>query len=156
MEHFPEFAANHLFLFALLVSILILLLWNLFSAAWSGVIMLTPRETVRMLNHEDAVMVDIRSAADCSEGHILGARNFPADSIGEQQAEMAKYREQSLILCCNNGNESIRVGRILKTQGFKKIYCVQGGLQAWRTANLPLTRDADSKNIPDKEGTTDD
>jgi len=155
MEHFPEFVANHLFLFVLLVSILILLFWNLFGAALSGVVQLSPHETVRMLN-DNAVMVDIRTVADFSTGHILGARNIPANSIGEQLEELAKYREQSMILCCNTGNESVRAGRTLKMQGFKKIYCMQGGVQAWRTANLPLTRDTNSKNNQDKEGTTDD
>jgi rhodanese-related sulfurtransferase len=155
MEHFPEFVANHLFLFVLLVSILILLVWNLFSAALSGVVLLSPREIIRMLN-DGAVMVDTRTAADFSKGHILGTRNIPLDDIGEQLTELAKYREQSLVLCCNTGNESVRAGRTLKMKGFKKIYCMRGGLQAWRTANLPLTRDTNSKNKQDKEGTTDD
>ena len=155
MEHFPEFVANHLFLFVLLVSVLILLFWNLFGAALSGVVLIGPHETVRMLN-DNAVMVDIRSAADFGKGHILGARNIPANSIGEHLEELAKYREQSMILCCNTGNESVRAGRTLKLQGYKKIYCMQGGLQAWRTANLPLTRDTNSKNNQDREGTADD
>ena len=144
MEHFPEFVANHLVLFALLVSILMLLLWNLFGAALSGVVLLSPHETVRLLN-DHAVMVDVRSVADFGNGHILGARNIPANTMGEYLAELEKYREQSMIFCCNTGNESVRAGRTLKMQGYKKIYCVQGGLQAWRTANLPLTRDTNSK-----------
>ena len=156
MEHFPEFVANHLFLFALLVSVLVLLLWNLFGTALSGVVPINPRETVRMLNHEDAVLVDIRKPGDFSKGHILGAGNVPADRIGEQQAEMAKYKGQSVILCCDNGHDSIRAGRILKMQGFEKIYCIKGGLHAWRTANLPLARDVKSDKNPDKEGMTDD
>lgn len=155
MEHFPEFVANHLFLFVLLVSILILLFWNLFGAALSGVVLISPHETVRILN-DNAVMVDIRTAADFSTGHILGSRNIPADSIGVQLEELAKYREQSMILCCNTGNVSVRAGRTLKMQGFKKIYCLRGGLQAWRTANLPLTRDTNSKNNQNKEGTAND
>jgi rhodanese-related sulfurtransferase len=155
MEHFPEFVANHLLLFVLLASILMLLFWNLFGAALSGVVLISPHETVRILNN-NAVMVDIRTAPDFGTGHILGARNIPANNIGEQLEELAKYREQSMILCCNTGNESVRAGRTLKMQGFKKIFCMQGGLQAWRTANLPLTRDTNSKNNQDKEGTTDD
>jgi rhodanese-related sulfurtransferase len=155
MEHFPEFLANHLLLFVLLASILMLLLWNLFGAVLSGVGLLSSHETVRMLN-DNAIMVDIRNAADFGNGHILGARNIPANNIGEQLEELAKYREQSMILCCNTGNESVRAGRTLKMQGFKNIYCMQGGLQAWRTANLPLTRETQSKNNQHKEGTTDD
>ena len=153
MEHFPEFVGNHLFLFVLLVSIVILLLWNLFGAALSGVDLLGPRETVRMMN-DGAVMVDIRAAPDFSNGHILGARNIPAVNIGERLTELEKYRDQPLVLCCNTGNESVRTGRTLKMQGFKKIYCLQGGLQAWRTANLPLSRDMITENKPVEKDTT--
>ena len=156
MEHLPEFIANHLFLFALLVSVLILLFWNLFGTALSGVILVNPREVIRMMNHDGAVMVDIRNAGDFSNGHILGASNIPADRIGEQQSEMTKYKGQTLIICSNTENESVRAGRILKMQGFEKIFSIKGGLQAWRSVNLPLARDTNSKNNPDKEGKTDD
>jgi len=156
MEHFPEFVANHLFLFALLASILILLFWNLFGTAWSGIVTINSRETIRMMNHQDAVLLDIRKTGEFSNGHILGAGNIPADSIGEQQTEMAKYKGKPVILCCENGNDSIRIGRMLKMQGIEKIYCMKGGLQAWRAANLPLTRDTKSDKNPDKVGTNDD
>ena len=149
MEHFPEFVANHLLLFVLLVSVLILLFWNLFGTAMSGIIQINPRETVRMLNHEDAVLVDIRKPGDFGKGHILGAVNIPVDRIGEQQTEMAKYKGQSVIICCENGNDSIRAGRVLKMPGFEKIFCIKGGLQAWRAANLPLARDANSRKNPE-------
>ncbi|MGH8120364.1 MAG: rhodanese-like domain-containing protein, partial [Gammaproteobacteria bacterium] len=72
MDLFPEFVANHLFLFALLVSVLMLLFWNLFGTAMSGIIQVNPRETIRMLNHEGAVVVDIRRPGEYSNGHILG------------------------------------------------------------------------------------
>lgn len=156
MEHFPEFFANHLFLFVLLISVLMLLFWNLFGTALSGISMINPGEAVRMINHGDAVILDIRSSEDFNSGHILGAGNLPADRIGEQKDEVAKYKKQAVILCCNTGNDSIRIGRTLKMRGFEKIYCIKGGLQAWRSANLPLARDAKSKKNPEKEGTTDD
>ncbi|MGH8120745.1 MAG: rhodanese-like domain-containing protein, partial [Gammaproteobacteria bacterium] len=80
---------------------------------------------------------------------ILGAANIPADRIGEQQTEMAKYKGQPVIICCENGNDSIRAGRMLKMQGFEKIFCIKGGLQAWRSANLPLARNTKSEKNPD-------
>lgn len=154
MEHLPEFVTNHLFLFALLVSILVLLLWNLFGAAVSGVTLINPQETIRLVNREDAVVLDIRSADDFGKGHILGAQHMSADRMGEQQADWAKYKGQNVVLCCNTGNEVLRVGRTLKMQGFEKIYCLKGGIQSWKTANLPLSRDENNRGIQDTNKTT--
>jgi Rhodanese-related sulfurtransferase len=144
MEHFPEFAANHLFLFALLISILLLLFWNLFGPALSGITLLNPQETTRMLNHEHAVLVDVRNEKDFADSHILGSHNIPAAMIGARQNELVKYKERPIILCSSNGNESLRAARLFKMQGFEKIYTLKGGLHSWRSANLPLTRDTAS------------
>lgn len=140
MEHFPEFIANHLFLFSLLAGILMLLLWNLFGTVLSGIKEVVPMEATRMLNHEQAVMLDVRPEADYSGGHILNAINIPADKIAGQQDELKKYRGQPVILCCKNGIDSMRVARVIKQSEFEKVYCLKGGLQTWRSAGLPLAR----------------
>lgn len=141
MEHFPEFVGNHLFLFSLLVAILSLLMWNLFGNAMSGIPQIIPMEATRLINHEHAVVIDLRSENNFQEGHILNALNIPYEKLSERQNELQKYRERPVILYCNNGAESTRASRILRQNGFEKIHCLNGGLHAWRNANLPLTRD---------------
>ena len=140
MEHFPEFIANHLFLVSLLIGILMLLLWNLFGASLSGIAEVAPMEATRLLNHEQAVILDVRPEQEYAEGHILNAINIPVDKITGQQDDLNKYRNQPVILCCKNGMDSMRVARVIKHSGFEKVYCLKGGLQTWRTAGLPLAR----------------
>jgi rhodanese-related sulfurtransferase len=144
MENIPEFIANHLFLFSLLVGILALLLWNLFGSSFSGVAELAPMEAVRKMNHEKAIVLDMRPGKDFTEGHILNSLNIPAENLSEQQNELTKYKDRPLILCCKNESDTMRAGRLLKLQGFNQLYSLKGGLQSWRSANLPLIRD-DSK-----------
>ncbi len=141
MEHFPEFVTNHLFLFSLLVAISSLLIWNLFGNAMSGISQVIPMEATRLINHENAVILDLRSENNFKEGHIINAINIPAERLSERQNELQKYKERHVILYCNNGTESARATHILKHNGFEKIHCMKGGLLAWRNANLPLTRD---------------
>lgn len=141
MEHFPEFIANHLFLFSLLAGILMLLFWNLFGDSMSGVTQVSPMQATRMLNHEHAVLLDVRPEPEYSAGHILNAVNLPAGKLPEQQDELKPYRDRPLILCCKNGMDSMRIARALKHSGFEKVFCLKGGLQTWSTAGLPLTRE---------------
>jgi rhodanese-related sulfurtransferase len=145
MEHFPEFVANHLFLFSLLVAILALLIWNLYGDTVSGIKQIIPMEATRLINHENAMLVDLRNQADYASGHILNARNIPATELAERLKELHKYKQQPVILCCNNGSESGRAARLMMQGGFEKIFCLKGGLHAWRSANLPLTRDSASE-----------
>jgi len=141
MENFPEFVANHLFLFSLLVAISSLLIWNLFGNVMSGISQVIPMEATRLINHENAVMFDLRSENNFKEGHILNAINIPADKLSERQNQLQKFKERHVILYCNNGAESTRASRVLRHNGFDKIHCLKGGLQAWRNASLPLARD---------------
>jgi len=141
MENIPEFIANHLFLFSLMIDILALLLWNIFGSSFSGVAELTPMEATRKMNHEKAILLDMRPVKDFAEGHILNSLNIPVEKLSDQQNELIKYKDRPLILCCKIETDSIRAARLLKQQGFDQLYCLKGGLQTWRSASLPLIRD---------------
>lgn len=141
MEKLPEFIANHLWLVSLFVAILALLLWNIFGSAMSGLTQVGPAEVTRLLNHEKALLLDLRSTADFSSGHILNARSIPAAELEGRQKELQKHKSGPVVLCCNRDSDGARAGRVLQLAGFEKIYSLKGGLEAWRTANLPVTRD---------------
>ncbi len=98
-------------------------------------------ETTRLMNHENAVVFDVRSEADFNRDHILNAINLPEAEIESRQQELKKYENRIIITCCNNGAISTRVARDLKTNGFEQAYCLKGGLLAWQNASLPLTHD---------------
>ena len=146
MENIPEFIANHLFLFSLMIGILALLLWNIFGSSFSGIAELTPMEAIRKMNHEKAVLLDMRPVKDFAEGHILNSLNIPVEKLSDQQNELTRYKDRSLILCCKTETDSIPAARLLKQQGFDQLYCLKGGLQTWRSASLPLVRDETKVN----------
>lgn len=140
MERFPEFVANHLFLFSLLVSILMLLIWNFFGDVLSGVKLLLPDEVTRLINREDAQVVDIRPQKDFENGHIIDAIHINVDDLPGQVEKLKKYKEKGVIFCCSSGAISVKEVRKLMNEGFEKVYCLKGGMLAWQQANLPLTK----------------
>ena len=142
MEHFPEFVANHLFLFTILVAILSLLIWNLYGDVLSGIKQIVPIEAIRLINHEQAIVIDIRSGGDYDGGHILNAIHLLAVEISNRIVKFEKYRKQAVIIYCANGSESSKAARLFMQNGFEKIYCLKGGVLAWKNANLPLTRES--------------
>ena len=141
MERLPEFVANHLFLVMLFISILILLMWNIFGTAVTGIRQVNPAKLTQLMNREDAIVVDLRSADDYSANHILNAISIPDSDIQDRKGELDKHKANPVVLCCATGSTSARIARVLKMDGFEKVFSLAGGIASWRNANLPLTKD---------------
>lgn len=141
MEKLPEFIGNHTVLVSLLVAISLLLLWNFYGSVMSGIKQLSPMEVTRLMNHENAVLLDVRNNNDFKNFHILNSINFPDSEIQSRQDDLQKYKNQEIITYCEHGNVSEKVARSLKASGFEQVYCLKGGIGSWRNANLPLTKD---------------
>jgi rhodanese-related sulfurtransferase len=133
-----EFASNHY----ILVSAFFLL-WALFFVLESrrGGQSLTPQLATNMVNQKDAVIVDLRDSDEFRTGHIAGSINIPAGQALDRIAELEKYKDKPLILTCDMGAKASHLGRQLRTKGFSDLYRIQGGLNAWRSASLPVVKE---------------
>ena len=139
VERLPEFIANNLFLVMLFISLLSLLLWNLFGAM-AGLGQVPPAEATRLVNQEKAVLVDVRAVADFEAGHIINALHIPGAELEGRKDELGKRKDAPVIVYCNRGTDSGKAGRALKRAGHEQVYVLKGGLESWRSANLPVTR----------------
>ena len=140
MERLPEFVGNHLFLFSLLVSILMLLIWNLYGDMLSGAKLLLPEEVTRLINREDAKVVDLRAQKEFEKGHIIDAINISADQLSGQLDKLKKHKDNGIIFCCGTGAVSTKEARKLMNEGYEKVFSLKGGILSWQSANLPLTK----------------
>ena len=140
MERLPEFVSNHIILVTLFIAILMVLIWNLFGIAISGIEQIPPVEVTRLMNRENAVVIDIRSQEEFDKGHILNARNIPDADLQSRQKELEKFKSNPIVTCCGSGVSAPKTAKSLKAMGYEKIYVLKGGIQAWQGANLPLTR----------------
>ena len=99
----------------------------------------SPTDAVRLMN-DGAVLVDVRSSNQFKDGHINGARNVPGDQISAGAASLEKFKDKTLIVCCDSGTTSGAAARKLTELGFKQVYNLRGGLGAWRQDNLPVVK----------------
>jgi len=141
VERLPEFITNHLILATLFIAILSMLIWNIFGTAMAGVSQLNPMEVTRLMNQEKAILIDVRTADDYASGHILNAINIPGGELENRKKELEKHKKNPVVLYCSHGNDSVKAGRILKYAGYENIFALKAGLESWRSANLPITRD---------------
>ncbi|MGH8246639.1 MAG: rhodanese-like domain-containing protein [Gammaproteobacteria bacterium] len=144
MERIPEFIGNHPFLVSLFIAILILLLWNIFGSAISGISQASPSDATYLMNREKALLIDVRPETEFSAGHVLNAINIPAAEMESRLQGLEKHKGGPVITCCQNGSASGRIARTLRMNGFEKVYCLKGGITAWQNAGLPISRNTDA------------
>ncbi|MCB1751791.1 MAG: rhodanese-like domain-containing protein [Gammaproteobacteria bacterium] len=138
MEQLVEFASNHLYLFAALGVVSVLLIHNLVSGMDKSSI--HPFQATTKINQEDAVIVDIRPMADFSTGHIINSINIPVNGLKNQINRLEKYRNKPIIVTCRSGAQSSSACKQLHKAGFEKVFNLKGGILAWQDANLPISR----------------
>jgi len=85
-----------------------------------------------------ARLVDVRSSAEFRSGHPKGALSVPPGLIKKDQTGLG--RDDDLLVICLSGHRSPRQARKLAEMGFTNVTNVQGGLQAWKRAGLPVKK----------------
>lgn len=88
------------------------------------------------LIHAGASLIDIRSPDEHARERIAGALNVPLDSLSPGAAP-----GDVLIFHCRSG---VRTGqaasKLAETAAGRECYIVEGGLNAWSNAGLPVER----------------
>ena len=77
-----------------------------------------------------AVIVDVRTPSEFSQGHIKGAHNIPLDRI-DAITKVVTDKSTPLYLCCASGARSGNACRYLNGQGYENVQNM-GGIGSWR------------------------
>ncbi|NIR58013.1 MAG: rhodanese-like domain-containing protein [Gammaproteobacteria bacterium] len=141
MDQFVEFARNHWGLFLALVVVVALLIGNEVMRLLRRYREVTPAEATNLTNRENAVMLDIRDPKEYREGHIINAKHVPLGELDRRVKELERYKDRPVVAYCRTGQQSARACALLEKQGFQPVYNLKGGIQAWRNAHLPVTKE---------------
>ncbi|MEQ1619200.1 MAG: rhodanese family protein [Terricaulis sp.] len=95
-------------------------------------------ELRRLLDERQAILIDIREPDEHAREHIVGARLAPLSSL--QTHEFGNGRDKIAVFHCRSGNRTQANADRLRACGFTQIYCLDGGIEAWKAAGLPVRR----------------
>lgn len=86
-------------------------------------------------------IVDVRTPDEFSKGHIVNALNYDwnGSEFGKQIALLDKSKP--VFVYCLSGGRSFSAANKMRSEGFKEVYELSGGIMKWRGANLPETTD---------------
>jgi len=141
MQQLIEFVSNNMMLFAALLVVLVLLIKAELEHQTNKGLLLSPSMAIRLMNnHSDALVIDLRTAADYKNGHIKGAKSAPLNDFATGVDSFSSQKDKPVLVYCNSGNTAIKAIKLLKKAGFEKINNLEGGIVAWKEANMPLLK----------------
>lgn len=139
MENLPEFIANHSLLVFAFVAIAGFLFWNLLNDG-PGAGRLSPNEAVDYINHQEAVVIDVRENNEFENGHIIDSIHIPLGRLKTGLKPLEVHKTKPVIISCMSGSRSAQACNTLRKNGFEQVFNLKGGVMAWQNASLPLVK----------------
>lgn len=136
-----EFIQSNILLIGLALGSGMMLLLPMLKGGAGGVPSLSPAEAVTLINRSHALVLDVRDDAEFASGHIADAKHIPLSSLSERLNELKKYKDKTVLVNCQRGMRSAKACDILRKAEFTQLHNLQGGLEAWTAAKLPLVWD---------------
>jgi rhodanese-related sulfurtransferase len=89
-----------------------------------------PRELAeRLAQPGTPLLVDVREPKEWQFCHIAGAVHLPMNQLAQRLDELDRERE--VVVYCHHGIRSQLAAEFLSRQGFKRVYNLVGGIDAW-------------------------
>lgn len=100
----------------------------------------SPQVAIALKDREGGVFVDVREEHEVAVEHIQGSYFIPLKQLPESLGKLEKFRKKPVVVVCAAGRRSAAACGLLSKAGFEQVCQLEGGIQAWEKAGLPLKR----------------
>jgi len=107
--------------------------------AWTGETATLRRVRPTDLAAERGTVLDVREANEWREGHVPDAVHIPGAQLPSRVGEVPAG---PVLVICGSGYRSAIAASLLARAGRDEIAHVVGGMDAYRSAGLPVVTDA--------------
>jgi rhodanese-related sulfurtransferase len=94
-----------------------------------------------LINRRNAVIVDVRSAAEFAQGHLPQARHCDLAELEAKAPQLHKNKKLPLVVVCKTGQRAQKAQAVLSAAGYEEVHVLQGGLGAWQQAGMPIIKE---------------
>lgn len=140
MEEYLVFARNHPVLIMGLVGIVGMIIWAEISRLTRKYKQVSSAEAVQILNRDGSLVLDVREDSEVRGGKIKGAKHIPLGQLKNRLAELEQAKEKPVLVYCRSGNRSSHACHLMSKAGFQDVSNLAGGIVAWESANLPVSK----------------
>jgi len=140
MEQYAIFFTQHWVLSLLLLTILLVIAIYELGSKSIGPKRVSPQEVVQLINHDDAVVIDLRDCTSFKQQHIINAINIPADELAQKITVLSKHKCKPIVLVHASGQQLSQVIKNFAKNDFANVSILGGGMRVWCEANLPVEK----------------
>ena len=140
MQEYTGFVRDNLFLFIGFFAVLGIIVWTEFNRFTRKYQVASVNQAVKLLNDDKAVIVDVREEREIIDGAIKDARHIPVSEFKGRLKELNKSKKHPVLVYCKTGARSGSACKMLEAEGFENVTSLEGGIVAWETANMPLSK----------------
>ncbi|MDT4860287.1 Thiosulfate sulfurtransferase GlpE [compost metagenome] len=87
-----------------------------------------------------AQVVDVRTPSEFKAGHIKDASNVDISSGEFKSMASALDKSKAVFVYCLSGGRSASAAKYLRSEGYKEVYEMPGGMMEWRNKDMPEVR----------------
>jgi rhodanese-related sulfurtransferase len=103
---------------------------------------LSAEDARKLIASTGASVLDIRDDEDWEEARIAGAVHHAEDVVIERLDDFPE--DTAIVVVCADGERSAKLAARLREEG-KEAASIDGGMDAWREAGLPVQPRADEE-----------
>src|SRR5699024_7210466 len=122
INHLSEFLTHHWILSLSLIAILLALAMDPLLRWLRGVRKVSAVEVTRLINQENAQIIDIREEKEFDKEHILDSFNLPFSMFFKRLESLDGFKGRPLVVVWGIGQRAMYVAGQLSRQGHKAVY----------------------------------
>ena len=101
-----QFVSNNIFPIFIALFSGSMLFWSIFGNRIRGIKEVDCPATLQLVNHKNALVLDVREDAEYKLGHILNSMLIPLGKLNGRIGELEKYKERPIVVVCRSGSRS--------------------------------------------------
>ncbi len=110
----------------------------------------------QLVESGEGILLDVRTPEEVAQGYINGASTIDFyDENFESKVNMIQ-KDKPVYVYCKAGGRSSQAAEMMKKNGFKKVYNLEGGMNAWNGKGFPVTKPEGVKDENIKQLTLDE
>lgn len=94
-----------------------------------GITNINIQEAKNKFKDHNVQFIDVRTPGEYKVNHRKPFKNIPLSNLTSKTDKLDK--ENDIVVICQSGMRSMQAAKLLKKQGFQKIFNVKGGMSAW-------------------------
>ncbi len=85
-------------------------------------------------------VLDVRTAEEYADGHIAGAVNISHTELADRLGELDFAASEEIVVYCRSGRRAANAAATLVNAGFTGVRDLEGHMQGWEAAELPIMK----------------